>query len=61
MPRLSIVVVVYDMRREALRTLHTLSTAHQRGVTAADYETLRQDRRSHTVAGAGDQCWRGPF
>ena len=39
-PRLSVVVVVYDMAREAPRTLYSLSTAFQRGVTAEDYEVL---------------------
>jgi hypothetical protein len=37
---LSVVVVVYDMRREAARTLHSLSVPYQRGVREADYEVL---------------------
>ncbi|SMH47449.1 glycosyltransferase family 2 protein [Mesorhizobium australicum] len=39
-PRLSIVVVVYNMRREAPRTLHSLSAAYQQGVSADDYEVI---------------------
>ena len=39
-PRLSLVVAVYDMAREAPRTLHSLSTAYQLGVTSDDYEVL---------------------
>ena len=43
LPQLSVVVAFHDMRREAPRTLHTLSPAYQRGVTAADYEVLAVD------------------
>lgn len=39
-PLLSIVVVVYNMRREAPRTLFSLSPTYQQGVSAADYEVL---------------------
>ena len=39
-PRLSIIVVVFNMRREAPRTLFSLSTAYQRHVTAEDYEVI---------------------
>lgn len=45
-PRLSIIVVFHDMAREAPRTLHTFSTAYQRGVTAADYEVIAVDHGS---------------
>jgi len=37
-PFLSVVVVLYNMRREAARTLHSLSAAYQQGVSANDYE-----------------------
>lgn len=37
---LSVVVVVYNMRREAARTLHSLSARYQRGVREEDYEVL---------------------
>ena len=39
-PRLSIIVVVFNMRREAPRTLFSLSPAYQRHVTAEDYEVI---------------------
>jgi hypothetical protein len=42
-PALSIVVVFHDMAREAPRTLLTLSTPYQRGVTPADYEVIAVD------------------
>ena len=59
-PRLSVVVVVHDMRREAPRTLYSLSAAHQRGVTAEDYEVVVVENGSSAplspeiVAGFGD-------
>lgn len=37
---LSVVVVFYNMRREAERTLHSLSRAYQRGVDQLDYEVI---------------------
>lgn len=39
-PSLSIIVVVYNMQREAPRTLHSLSTAYQQGVEESDYEVI---------------------
>lgn len=39
-PKLSIVVIVYKMSRQANNTLHSLSPAHQIGVTADDYEVV---------------------
>lgn len=45
-PKLSVVVVVYDMGREAPRTLHSLSTAYQRGVSEDDYEVIVVDNGS---------------
>lgn len=46
-PALSVVVVFHDMAREAPRTLHTLSAAHQRGVGTDDYEVIAVDAGSH--------------
>lgn len=37
---LSVVVVFHDMRREAQRTLHSLTRAYQRGIEALDYEVI---------------------
>lgn len=39
-PDLSIVVVMYNMRREAGRTLHSLSRAYQQRVADLDYEVV---------------------
>jgi glycosyltransferase involved in cell wall biosynthesis len=45
-PRLSIVMVVYNMRREAPRTLFSLSPDYQDGVSADDYEVIVVDNGS---------------
>ena len=37
---LSVVVVFYNMRREAARTLHSLSRAYQEGIDDVDYEVI---------------------
>ena len=37
---LSLIVVVHDMRREAARTLHSLSRTYQRGADDLDYEVV---------------------
>ena len=43
---LTVVVVFYNMRREAARTLHSLSRAYQRGVDDLDYEVIAVDNGS---------------
>ena len=43
---LSIVVIFHNMRREARRSLHSLSTAYQRGVHAEQYEVIAVDNGS---------------
>lgn len=45
-PLLSIIVIAYDMPRQALNTLRSLSPAYQRGVAAADYEVILVENRS---------------
>ena len=45
-PQLSVVVVAFNMRREIVRTLHTLGTSYQHGVKAADYEVILVDNGS---------------
>ncbi len=37
---LSMVVVLYNMRREAARTLHSLSRSYQEGIEGLDYEVI---------------------
>lgn len=44
--RLSVVVVAYQMRREIVRTVQSLSPRGQKGVTAADYEIIVVDNGS---------------
>ena len=43
---LSVVVVFYNMRREAKRTLHSLTRAYQRGVDDVDYEVIALENGS---------------
>lgn len=45
-PAISVVVVTHDMRREAPRTLLSLSPSYQRGVGAGDYEIVLVDNGS---------------
>lgn len=45
-PFLSIVVVVYNMAREAPRTLYSLSTKYQTGIIPDDYEVIVVDNGS---------------
>lgn len=45
-PKLSVVVVVYNIPREAPRTLHSLSTAYQRYIRPEDYEVIVVDNGS---------------
>jgi hypothetical protein len=47
-PRLSIIVVFYNMAREAPRTLYTLSAQYQRGVSESEYEVIAIDHGSMT-------------
>jgi len=44
--KLSIVVIFYNMRREAPRTLYTLGPDYQQGVSAGDYEVIAIDNGS---------------
>lgn len=45
-PSLSVVVVVYNMPRQAPRTLYSLSSAYQRDIAAEDYEVIVVDNGS---------------
>lgn len=44
--KLAIVVIFYNMQREAPRTLYSLSVDYQRGVSADDYEVIAIDNGS---------------
>lgn len=45
-PLLSIIVIAYDMPRQALNTLISLSTEYQQGVGADEYEVIVVENRS---------------
>ncbi|MCF8070548.1 MAG: glycosyltransferase family 2 protein [Desulfobacterales bacterium] len=45
-PKLSVIVVVYDMQREATRTLYSLSPSYQKGVEEDEYEIVVVDNGS---------------
>jgi glycosyltransferase involved in cell wall biosynthesis len=53
-PKLSIVVAFYNMRREAARTLHTLTCEYQSDIRIDDYEVLVMDSNSTESL---DQGW----
>jgi glycosyltransferase involved in cell wall biosynthesis len=39
-PTLSVIVIVYDMPRQAMNTLYSLSTEYQQGIDSGEYEVL---------------------
>jgi hypothetical protein len=45
-PALSVIVVLYNMPREARRTLYSLSTRYQRGIGEGEYEVIVVDNGS---------------
>ncbi len=45
-PRLSVVIIAYNMAREIPRTLRSFSPAMQHGITAGDYEVILVDNGS---------------
>lgn len=45
-PKLSVVIIFYNMRREAERTLYSLTTEYQKGVVESDYEVIVLDSNS---------------
>ena len=51
-PRFSVLVVFHDMRREAARTLHSLTTAYQQGADDLDYEVIAIDSGSRVPLSA---------
>lgn len=46
-PTLSIIVVVYNMPRQAMNTLYSLSAAYQRDVDASEYEVMVVENSSN--------------
>ena len=55
---LSVVVVFYNMRREAARTLHSLSRAYQQGIDDLDYEVIVVENGSHADQRLGEEFVR---
>lgn len=45
-PKLSVIIIFYNMRREAARTLHSLTTKYQRDIAEEDYEVIAIDSNS---------------
>ncbi|HQQ62908.1 MAG TPA: glycosyltransferase family A protein [Pseudomonadales bacterium] len=58
--RLSIVVMVYKMPEQAKKTLYSLSTAYQHGVSADEYEIIVVENPSSKMLGKEDAEKWGP-
>lgn len=52
-PRISVLLIVYDMPRQAMNTLYSLSPRYQQNVTADDYEIIVVENRSPNNLDAG--------
>lgn len=60
--QLSVVVIFHDMRREAPRTLFSLSPRYQRSIRSDDYEVIAIDNGSRAPLLAADvERWSGNF
>jgi uncharacterized protein (DUF433 family) len=59
-PKLSIVVVVYDMPAQAARTVASLAPGYQRDVSAEDYEILVVENSSNRLFGEDAACAHAP-
>lgn len=60
--RMSIVVMVYKMPQQAMKTLYSLSTAYQRGVTEDEYEVIVVENPSSNMLGRKDaEKWGDNF
>lgn len=55
---LAVVVVAYNMRREAARTLHSLSRSYQRGIDELDYEVIVVENGSRPEERLGEELVR---
>ena len=53
-PSLSLLVVVYDMPRQAMNTLYSLCSAYQSGIDEQDYEVVVVENRSQRNLVAAD-------
>jgi hypothetical protein len=57
--KLSVVVVIHEMRREAPRTLHSLSAAYQRDIAAEEYEVIVVENGSRAPVAPETVCGFG--
>ena len=48
-PKISVIVIVYDMQEQALTTLRSLAPAYQRRIDPSDYEVIVVENRSARV------------
>ena len=53
-PKISVIVIVYDMPVQALTTLRSLSASYQRRIDPRDYEVIVVENRSARVIDASD-------
>ena len=53
-PKISVIVIVYDMAAQALNTLRSLSPAYQRRIDPRDYEVIVVENRSARVIDPAD-------
>lgn len=60
MPKLSIIVIFHNMRREARRTLYSLNTMYQTDVKSSDYEVIAIDNGSTKPLNPDEVCSYGP-
>lgn len=58
--KLSVIVIMYNMRREARRTLYSLSKSYQQGIDGLDYEVLVVDNGSSVPVEEGLFVELGP-
>lgn len=59
MPRLAVIVVVYDMQHQAMNTVRSLSVRYQRNVCETDYEILVVENASARMLDAEAVCALG--
>lgn len=57
--RISFVVIVYKMPEQAEKTLYSLSTAYQQGVSEDDFEVIVVENASSAVLGEARACQYG--
>ena len=53
-PKISVIVIVYDMPAQALNTLRSLSPGYQRRIDPGDYEVIVVENRSDRVIDAAE-------